>query len=76
MTIDKNYDIIVLVTVECAFYRFAPKNDDITKMKNEVAKHQMSLIGVLSMFFMPRTHSNILRKCQNARVVYVEAKCK
>ena len=53
-----------------------PKNNDITKMKNEITKHQMSLIGVLSMFFMPRSHCKILRKCQNVRVVYVESKCK
>ena len=38
------------------FIDLHPKNDDITKMKNKVSKHQMSLIGVLSMFFMPRTH--------------------
>ena len=38
------------------FIDFHPKNDNVTKMKNEVIKHQMSLIGVLSIFFMPRTH--------------------
>ena len=38
------------------FIDLHPKNDDITKMKNEVTKQQMSLIGVLSMFFMPTSH--------------------
>ena len=34
------------------FIDLHPKNDDIIKMKNEVTKHQMSLIGVLSIFFL------------------------
>ena len=38
------------------FIDLHPKNDDITKIKNEVTKHQMSLIGVLSMLFMPISH--------------------
>ena len=32
------------------FIDLHPKNDDIAKMKNEVTKHQMSFIGVLSIF--------------------------